>query len=216
MNLNKIMRKVFLWMVGGLLFTFGTAFYVSTNEKMIYKILSTNLYYILIVVELILVIVLSARISKMNTQTAKILFILYSFVTGLTFSSIFVAFNLSSIIYIFLITAIVYALLGLIGYTTKVDLSKIGVYLFIGLIGVVICSIINIFVVNSLFEIIISSVSLIVFLGFTAYDVQSIKRLSYEYDDNDSVAVIGALKLYLDFINIFLDLITLFGKSKED
>ena len=110
-------------------------------------------------------------------------------------------------------TAIVFGILGLIGYTTKVDLSKMGVYLFVGLIGVVICSVVNIFLGNSTFEIIISSVSLIVFLGFTAYDVQSIKRLSYEYGDNDSVAIIGALKLYLDFINIFLDLITLFGKS---
>lgn len=215
MNFNNIMRKVFLWMTLGLLLTFGTAYYVSTNENIIHSVISTGMYYVLIVVELILVIVLSARIGKMSPQTARILFLLYSFVTGLTFSTIFVAFHISSIISIFLITAIVFGILGLIGYTTKVDLSKMGVYLFVGLIGVVICSIINIFLGNSTFEIIISCVSLVVFLGFTAYDVQSIKNLSYEYGDNDSVAIIGALKLYLDFINIFLDLITLFGKSRD-
>lgn len=215
MNFNNIMRKVFLWMTLGLLLTFGTAYYVSTNENIIHSVISTGMYYVLIVVELILVIVLSARIGKMSSQTARILFLIYSFVTGLTFSTIFVAFHISSIISIFLITAIVFGILGLIGYTTKVDLSKMGVYLFVGLIGVVICSIINIFLGNSTFEIIISCVSLVVFLGFTAYDVQSIKNLSYEYGDNDSVAIIGALKLYLDFINIFLDLITLFGKSRD-
>lgn len=215
MNFNNIMRKVFLWMTLGLLLTFGTAYYVSTNENIIHSVISTGMYYVLIVVELILVIVLSARIGKMSPQTARILFLLYSFVTGLTFSTIFVAFHISSIISIFLITAIVFGILGLIGYTTKVDLSKMGVYLFVGLIGVVICSIINIFLGNSTFEIIISCVSLVVFLGFTAYDVQSIKNLSYEYGDTDSVAIIGALKLYLDFINIFLDLITLFGKSRD-
>ncbi len=215
MNFNNIMRKVFLWMTLGLLLTFGTACYVSTNENIIHSIISSSLYYVLIIIELILVIVLSARIGKMSPQTARILFLLYSFVTGLTFSTIFITFHISSIIIIFLITAIVFGILGLIGYTTKVDLSKMGVYLFVGLIGVVICSVVNIFLGNSTFEIIISSVSLIVFLGFTAYDVQSIKRLSYEYGDNDSVAIIGALKLYLDFINIFLDLITLFGKSRD-
>ena len=215
MNFNNVMRKVFLWMTLGLLLTFGTAYYVSTNENIIHSIISSSLYYVLIIVELILVIVLSARIGKMSPQTARILFLLYSFVTGLTFSTIFIAFHISSIIYIFLTTAIVFGILGLIGYTTKVDLSKIGVYLFVGLIGVVICSIVNIFLGNNTFEIIISCLSLVVFLGFTAYDVQSIKNLSYEYGDNDSVAIIGALKLYLDFINIFLDLITLFGKSRD-
>lgn len=126
MNFNNIMRKVFLWMTLGLLLTFGTACYVSTNENIIHSIISSSLYYVLIIIELILVIVLSARIGKMSPQTARILFLLYSFVTGLTFSTIFITFHISSIIIIFLMTAIVFGILGLIGYTTKVDLSKMG------------------------------------------------------------------------------------------
>jgi hypothetical protein len=168
----------------------------------------------LAIIELALVIILSARITKMNPTTARILFILYSFVTGLTFSSIFIVYEMSSIIYVFLITAIVFGILSFIGYTTNVDLTKMGTYLLIGLIAVLISTIINIFVGNGTFEIIICIISVLVFLGFTAYDVQKIKQLSNYYDEN-SIAIIGALELYLDFINIFLDLLRLFAKERN-
>lgn len=215
MNINNIMRKVFLWMFLGLLITFGTGYFVATNENMIYNIASTGMWIALSIIELVLVIVLSARITKMNPTTAKFIFAIYSFVTGLTFSSIFIVYQLSSIIYVFLITAIIFGLLSLFGYTTKLDLTKLSTYLLVGLIGILICSLINIFVGNSTLDIIISIFSVIVFLGFTAYDVQKIKRLSNYYENEDSIAIIGALELYLDFINIFLDLIRIFGNNRD-
>ena len=215
MNINNIMKKVFLWMFLGLLITFGTGYFVATNENMIYNIASTGMWIALSIIELVLVIVLSARITKMNPTTAKFIFAIYSFVTGLTFSSIFIVYQLSSIIYVFLITAIIFGLISLFGYTTKLDLTKLSTYLLVGLIGILICSLINIFVGNSTLDIIISIFSVIVFLGFTAYDVQKIKRLSNYYENEDSVAIIGALELYLDFINIFLDLIRIFGNNRD-
>jgi hypothetical protein len=214
MNYNEIFKKVFLWMFVGLLITFATGYVVSVSPNMIEKIFSSSMYIILAIIEIALVIILSARITKMNPTTARILFILYSFVTGLTFSSIFIVYEMSSIIYVFLITAIVFGILSFIGYTTNVDLTKMGTYLLIGLIAVLISTIINIFVGNGTFEIIICIISVLVFLGFTAYDVQKIKQLSNYYDEN-SIAIIGALELYLDFINIFLDLLRLFAKERN-
>lgn len=215
MNINNVMKKVFLWMAIGLLITFATGYYVASNENMVYNIFTNGLHFVLAIVELVLVIVLSARINKMNPTTVKFLFAIYSFVTGLTFSVYFVIYELSSIIFVFLITAIVFGIFSLIGYTTKVDLTKLGTYLLVGLIGILICTIVNIFLGNGMFEIIICSISVIIFLGFTAYDVQKIKRLTNFYQNEDSLAIIGALELYLDFINIFIDLLRLFGKSRD-
>lgn len=212
--INNVLKKVFLWMMVGLLVTFATGYIVAVSPNMIAKIFSTSLYIILPIIEIVLVIVLSSRITKMDPTKARILFILYSFITGLTFSSIFIIYELSSIIYIFLITAVVFGVLSLIGYTTKIDLTKLGTYLVVALIGVLICSIINIFVGNGMFEIIICSVSLLIFLGFTAHDIQKIKKLSDYYDEH-ALAIIGALELYLDFINIFFDLMRLFGNRKN-
>lgn len=214
MNFSDILKKVFLWMAVGLLITFATGYVVSVNPNMIERIFSSSIYIILAIIELALVIILSARITKMNPTTARVLFILYSFVTGLTFSSIFIVYEISSIIYVFLITAIIFGILSLIGYSTNIDLTKFGTYLMIALIAVLLSTIINIFVGNGTFEIIICMISVLVFLGFTAYDVQKIKRLSNYYDE-DSIAIIGALELYLDFINIFLDLLRLFAKNDD-
>lgn len=214
MNFSDILKKVFLWMTVGLLITFATGYVVSVNPNMIERIFSSSIYIILAIIELALVIILSARITKMNTTTARVLFILYSFVTGLTFSSIFIVYEISSIIYVFLITAIIFGILSLIGYSTNIDLTKFGTYLMIALIAVLLSTIINIFVGNGTFEIIICMISVLVFLGFTAYDIQRIKRLSNYYDE-DSIAIIGALELYLDFINIFLDLLRLFAKNDD-
>lgn len=214
MNFSDVLKKVFLWMTVGLLITFATGYVVSVNPNMIERIFSSSIYIILAIIELALVIILSARITKMNPTTARVLFILYSFVTGLTFSSIFIVYEISSIIYVFLITAIIFGILSLIGYSTNIDLTKFGTYLMIALIAVLLSTIINIFVGNGTFEIIICMISVLVFLGFTAYDVQKIKRLSNYYDE-DSIAIIGALELYLDFINIFLDLLRLFAKNND-
>lgn len=215
MNLNNVLKKVYMWMFIGLLVTFTTGYYVSINENIVYKIYSTSLYWILAIIELVLVIVLSARVGKMNFTTSRIMFLIYSFVTGLTFSSIFIAYELSSIIYVFFIAALLFLVFSAIGYFTKLDLTKMGTFLLMALIGILICSVVNIFVGNGLFEIIISSISVLVFLGFTAYDVNKIKLLENYYPDENSLAIAGALELYLDFINIFIDLLRLFGNNRD-
>lgn len=212
--MNSVLKKVFAWMFLGLLITFATGMFVTTNENMLANIFSSGIYLVLAIIEIVLVIVLSARISKLNPTTARILFILYSFVTGLTFSSIFIAYKLSSIIFIFLVTAAAFGVLSLIGYTTKVDLTKFGTYLFIMLIGIIICSIVNIFVGGSVLTLIVCILSIVVFMGFTIYDIQKIKQLS-DILPEDNLAIYGALQLYLDFINIFIDLLRIFGKGND-
>lgn len=211
---NKLFSKVFMWMFIGLAITFGIGYYVSLNENMLYNIFSK--YYILFVIaELVVVIILSARIRKMQPTTAKILFCAYSFLTGLTFSSIFVVYKLTSIIYVFGITSLIFLIFALIGYFTKIDLTKLGVYLFMALLAVIICSIINVFVGSETFDLGITIVCLIVFIAYIAYDIQIIKRNLFLIPEEDNLAIYGALQLYLDFINIFLRLLRLFGNSRD-
>ena len=212
--MNNILKKVFAWMCAGLLVTFATGYIVSINSNMIGKIFTPSSVIILGIVEIALVLFLSIRITKMNPTTARIMFLLYSFVTGLTFSSVFIAYDMSSITIVFLITAILFGILSLIGYTTTADLTKLGTYLMIGLFAIIITSIINIFIGNTTIEIVICSISIIIFLGITAYDIQKIKQMS-GYIEDDNLAIYGALQLYIDFINLFLDLLRLFGNSRD-
>lgn len=211
---NKIYSKVFLWLFIGMLMTFLTGIYTTTNESALSVIFSGGFYWILVVVELLLAIFLSARIHKMSPTTARICYLLYTFLTGLTFSSVFIVYKLESILLVFGITSLLFLVFALIGTTTKIDLSKLGTYLLMMLLGIIICSIINIFLGNSTFDLVISCISIIVFLGYIAYDVQKIKRLN-GFLAEDNLAVIGAFELYLDFINIFIDLLRLFGKADD-
>ena len=211
---NKIFSKVFLWMFIGLAITFGVGYYVSLNANMLYNVFKTY-YWFLIIAELVVVIFLSVRIRKMKPMTAKILFCAYSFLTGLTFSSIFVVYQITSIVYVFGITSLIFLIFALIGYFTKMDLTKIGTYLFMILLGVIICSIINMFVGSSSFDLVITIICLIVFIAYIAYDIQIIKRNLYLIPEEDNLAIYGALQLYLDFINIFLRLLQLFGRRND-
>lgn len=213
MNLNNVFKKVYMWMFIGLLLTFATGYFVSINENMAYKVYS--LYWVLAIIEIILVIVLSARIGKMNITTSRIMFLTYSFVSGLTFSAVFIAYDMRSIIIVFLISSLLFLIFAILGYITKLDLTSVGTFLLMALIGIVICSIINIFVGNGTFEIVICSISILIFLGFTAYDVNKIKQLQDIYPDEDSLAIVGALELYLDFINIFLDLLRIVANNRD-
>lgn len=209
MDLKRTYSKVFAWMFIGLLITFLTGYIVSVNENMLASIFEKNLWIVFAIVEIILVIFLSARIRKMNVMTAKMCFIVYSFVSGLTFSSIFITYKISSIIYVFGITAVLFGIFALIGRFTKINLNKISTFLFMALIGIVICSIINLFLKNEGFDLGITIISVIVFIGYTAYDVQKIKLLQNSFENEDNLAICGALELYLDFINLFLDLLRL-------
>lgn len=211
---NIIYSKVFLWMFIGLLVTFLTGVYTSTNIDALEVIFNKGLYWLFAVLEIGLAIFLSVRIHKMSATTARITYLLYAFLTGLTFSSIFIVYKISSIMLIFLVASILFLIFALIGYFTKIDLSKIGTILIMMLLGIIICTIINIFLGNEMFDIVLSCVSIVIFLGFIAYDIQKIRQL-VDYLPEDNLAVIGAFELYLDFINIFLDLLRLFGNSND-
>lgn len=212
MEKNRLISKSFMWMFVGLLVTFLTGIIISFSETMLENIYG-GMYWVFIIVELLLVIFLSARVMKMSATGAKVCFLLYSFVSGLTFSSIFIAYELSSIVYIFLITALVFAVMSLIGYTTKIDLTKMGTYLLFGLLAIMIVAIVNIFIGSSMLAFIISIVCVVIFLGITAYDVQKIKALENSGLPEDNLAIYGALDLYLDFINIFLHLLSIFNND---
>lgn len=214
---NKILPKVFGWMFIGLLVTFITGYFVSMNINMLLNLFSMAGLIILLVVEIGIVIFLSARIHKMNPTTAKICFLLYSFVTGLSFSAYFIAFEVNSLILVFLISAIVFAIFAIVGMTLKLDLSKIGTYLMMALLAILICMIVNIFLNNSTFDLIISIIGVLIFIGYTAYDVQKIVRMSdMNMLPEDNLAIYGALDLYLDFINIFVHLLRLIGNNTDN
>ncbi len=211
---NKIYSKIYFWLFIGLLVTFATGAYTANNQDALSVIFTKGYYWILVLIELGLAIFLSARIHKMQPTTAKISYLLYTFFSGLTFASLFVVYKLESIILVFAITAILFLVFALIGHFAKLDLSKIGTYLIMILIGIILCTLVNLFLQNSTFDIIISIISIIIFLGFIAYDVQKIKRLNgYLLEDN--LAVLGAFELYLDFINIIINLLRLFGKADD-
>ena len=202
---RKTLPQVFGWMFVGLMVTFISAYIVSINTNMLENIYSGSFYWIFVVVELGLAIWLSARIHKMSGTTATILYLIYTFITGLTLSFIFVAYKMASIIVIFLVTSILFGIFALIGKYTNIDLTKFGTYLLMGLVGLLILSIINM---------IASIIGILIFLGYTAYDVQKIMKLDGMLEERN-YAIIGAFSLYLDFINIFLDLLQLFGDSKD-
>lgn len=214
---NKILPKVFGWMFIGLLVTFITGYFVSMNINMLLNLFTKAGLVILLIVEVGLVIFLSARIHKMSPTTAKICFLLYSFVTGLSFSAYFVVFELNSLILVFLITAIVFAVFAVVGMTLKLDLTKLGTYLMMALLAILICMIVNIFLNNSTFDLIISIIGVLIFIGYTAYDVQKIVRMSdMNMLPEENLAIYGALDLYLDFINLFVHLLQLIGNARDN
>lgn len=210
---NSLFSKTFLWMAIGLAVTFVTGYIVSLSPTMLENIYGGWGYMIFVIIEFALVIFLASRVMKMSPTGAKVAFLLYSFVSGLTFASIFVYYSMNSILLIFLISAAIFGIMALIGYTTKVDLSKLGTYLFMGLFAVIITVLINMFLGNSMLTIIISVVCIALFIGITAYDVQKIKALESSGLPEENLAIYGALDLYLDFINIFIHILSIFGRS---
>jgi len=213
-NMREIFSKMFLWLCLGLLVTFGVAYFIQDNEPLINDLFTGGKYLFVWIAEIVVAIILSARIHKMKPVTAGILYIIYTALTGLTFSTIFILYEITSIIYIFGITAIVLFIFGLIGYKTKLDLTKISTFLFMGLIAIIILSIVSVFVDSVALNLGITILSLLIFMAYIAYDIHVIKKRLYYTESEDSLAIYGAFQLYLDFINIFLDLLSLFGKEK--
>ena len=209
---NKIFSKIFLWLCLGLFITFGTGYAIQYNEPLLNKIFSGGNYFIIWIVEIVIAIVLSVRIHKMSPTIAKLLYILYTILTGVTFATIFLAYKLTSIIFVFGITSVVMLVFGLIGYKTKLDLTKLGTFLMIGIFSIIILSVLSIFIESVALNYGLVLMSLVIFIIYIAYDVNMIKRRMYNMNE-DSLAIYGAFQLYLDFINIFIDLLRLFGND---
>lgn len=210
--MNKIYSKVYGWLFVGLLLTFATGAFFSNYENAIINLMSGAGYIIVLLVEFGLAIFLSARIHKMSSAMATFCYLLYSFVTGITFSTIFIAFDMKSLILIFFVTALVFGLFALFGMFTKLSLDKLGTILFMMLLAIIVASIINIFVGSSMFDLIICIIGILVFIGYIGYDV---KKLPILFDSlgEENGAIYGAFQLYLDFINIFIYLVQLFGND---
>ncbi len=216
-GMSKFFSKVYLWMFIGLLISGGVAYYTSITPSMIKFVYGS--YGWILITELIVVIAFSALRKKVSPGIAKVLFVTYAAISGLTLSSIFLVYKIQSIGMVFLSSALMFGLLAVYGYITKTDLSSFGKILLFALLAIIIMSVINIFAHNGTFGIIISIISIVVFLGLTAWDMQALKAM-YNYYASDEkelgkIAIYGALDLYLDFINIFLQLLNLFGKSKD-
>lgn len=211
---NEVYPKMFTWLFIGLLITFVSGYSLSMNGPLMYNILSIGVLPIAII-EIVIAVILGIRLQKMNPITTKILYIVYCILTGITFSIIFVAFKVSSLISIFIITAVIFALIALYGYTTKKDLTKLGTIIFIGLLGLIIGELINAFIFkNATMDLGLTIIGVIIFVGYIAYDVNKVKEL-LPFIGEEKAAVYGAFQLYLDFINLFIRLLELFGKRNN-
>lgn len=215
-----LMRKVFVWMTLALAITGLTAYGVATSPTILSLIFSSKVtFFGLIIAEFALVFAISGAINRLSLSTATLLFILYSVINGATLSTIFFAFSVATIGKVFFITAGTFGAMALVGYTTKTDLTSMGKLLFMALLGIIIASVVNIFVASSGLDLILSYVGVLVFVGLTAYDTQKIKQMCQSAPDagesTQKLALIGALSLYLDFINLFLYLLRIFGNNRD-
>jgi len=216
-GLRQYMLRVYNYMATGLALTGLVAFGTSQSPELMQTIHGTGLRWIVMFGPIGFVFFLSARIHAIKASTAQTLFWVYSAMMGLMMSYIFLAYTGASVARVFFITAGTFAAMSLYGYTTKRDLSGFGSFLFMGLIGIIIASVVNIFLASSALHFVISVVGVLVFVGLTAYDTQQIKSVYDELDGSEVAgkkAIMGALRLYLDFINLFIMLLHLFGNRE--
>ncbi len=212
---NKILGKTFFWMFLGLLGSGIIAWYTYSTD-LLSTILNNDYFPILLVAELAIVLLFSFLFRKLPPMAVGILYFVYAMINGVTLATIFYIFELSSIVYIFGISALIFAILGFIGYTTKINLSKFGPYLTLFLIAGLIMSLLNIFIFNSsALSLGVDWFILLVFFGITVYDLNKIKLLSQDPNlDSEKIHIYCAMQLYLDFINIFIRILSIFGKRK--
>lgn len=216
---STLFKSVYLQMAAALSVTGLVAYYLSQSiDFWTFIAENVSLIWVILFAQLGLVMWISARIMSMSMSAATILFIIYSAMMGVTMSSIFMLYTAESIAYVFFITAGMFLVMSVIGYVTRMDLSKVGSVLFMALIGIIIASVVNIFLESEMLYWIISYVGVVVFTGLAAYDTQKIKHMLVEYGTADDLghrfALLGALTLYLDFINLFLFLLRIFGNRK--
>lgn len=215
-----LMRNVYTWMACGLAMTALTAMIVGRNENWVYTLATSGMYWGLLIAEVVLVIFLSARINKMSFATAGLMFAAYAILNGVTMSIIMLAYTAESIAQAFFVTAGTFGGMSLVGFFIKKDLSAMGRTLMMALIGLIIATIVNIFWQNSMMASILNYAGVIIFVGLTAYDTQKIKVMLQQAqyagisDQTNKLALMGSLTLYLDFINLFLYILRLFGNRK--
>lgn len=214
-----LMRKVYVWMTLALVITGVTAYGVATSPGLMMAIATNKLlFWGLIIAEFGLVLAVSAAINKLSLTTATLLFVLYSVINGATLSFIFAIYTMSSIASVFFITAGTFAVMAFIGYTTKKDLTSMGKILLMALIGIIIATVVNIFLKSTGLEMIVSYLGVLIFVGLTAYDSQKIKQMLLMAPDAgegaQKLALLGALSLYLDFVNLFIYLLRIFGRRE--
>ena len=218
---NRILKNVYAWMTAGLLLTGVVAYGVSTSENLIRTVFGTpGLFFMLVIAEFILVIYLSARIQKMSARAAVLSFSVYALLNGITISFIFLAYTGLQISQAFFSAAAAFGGMSIYGLTTKRNLSGIGHYAIMALWGIIAASIINMFIGNDTLYYLISYAGVLLFMGLTAWDTQVIKSWNSAYGDRITeeeyvkLSIMGALKLYLDFINMFLFLLRIFGRRR--
>ncbi|MBR3100981.1 MAG: Bax inhibitor-1/YccA family protein [Muribaculaceae bacterium] len=210
----RVMRGVYLKMFLGLLVTAVASYFTLSNEAFLTLVYGNKvLFFGIAIAELALVLIISAAINKLSNAMATLLFFLYSALNGVTISYIFAIYSPQSIFLTFCITAGTFGAMSIFGYLTKQDLSKFGAILFMALIGLIVCIIVNIFLASSALDWLISLAGVAIFVGLTAWDTQKIKQMAAMTDEASAgkVATLGALSLYLDFINLFIYLLRIFG-----
>jgi len=217
---TNLMYRVYAWMCVALAITAATAYYVASSPAIVNAIFNNSLVLIgLFIGQLALVIVITSLLNRMSFAMAAVLFLVYAATLGITLSSIFLVYTYTSIFATFLVTSGMFGAMAIYGYFTKADLSAMGSYLLMALIGLIIGGLVNMYFKNETFQYLISAAGVLIFTLLTAYDVQKIKRMSQEMlGDQETMAkvsILGALILYLDFVNLFLYLLQFMGRRKE-
>ena len=218
---NSLLRNVYLWMTAGLVLTAVVAYVIGSNEQLLSRIYSSGIFYMLVIAQLVIVFMLTLRVQKMSTTSAIIWFAVYSVCTGAMLSAVVAIYAKAVISRAFLTTALMFGGMSIYAMTTKRDLSRMGNILVMALIGMVLASLVNLFLQSEALYYALSYVGVALFCGLTAWDTQKIIRLNDEYGadiDEDTfvkLSIICALQLYLDFINIFLYLLRIFGRGNR-
>jgi len=219
--LNAFMRGVYTWMCGGLLTTAALALFTASSPALLQVIYGNPIMpWVVMLSPLVLVFVLSGMINRLSANAASGLFLLYSALMGLSLSFVFLAYSPAAISKAFFAAAGMFGAMSIYGYTTKKDLTSWGSFLFMGLIGVILASVVNIFLRSPALDFVVSGVGVLVFVGLTAYDTQRLKTMAETAPMDDALVmrrgvILGALTLYLDFINLFLMLLRFFGGNRD-
>ncbi len=215
--MNTFFRKVYHWMTAGLIITAIAAHVVASSPSLLQAVFSSNLFMVFIIAELGLVFGISAGINRISAATASVLFIVYSLLNGVTLSFVLIAYTRASVFSTFLTTAGMFGVMSVYGLYTKKDLTSWGSFLMMGLFGLIIASLVNIFMKSTMTEMAISAIGVLIFMALTAWDTQKLRNIGSSFTTESGevvhkMAIIGALQLYLDFVNIFLYLLRFFGR----